>query len=98
MEFDGFDWDVGNRVKCQKHGVSIEEIESLFATPLLIGPDPWQSERRLRAFGKAREGRGLLIVFTMRSRDGRRLIRPISARYMHEKEIKKYDEEVSRSA
>ena len=30
MEFDGFDWDDGNRDKCQKHGVSIGEIERLF--------------------------------------------------------------------
>jgi uncharacterized DUF497 family protein len=30
MKFDGFDWDSGNRAKCQKHGVSIAEIESLF--------------------------------------------------------------------
>ena len=22
MEFDGFDWDDGNRDKCQKHGVA----------------------------------------------------------------------------
>jgi uncharacterized DUF497 family protein len=29
MEFDGFDWDHGNRDKCRKHGVSIGEIESL---------------------------------------------------------------------
>jgi hypothetical protein len=27
----GFDWDEGNRAKCQKHGVSIPEIEELFA-------------------------------------------------------------------
>jgi uncharacterized DUF497 family protein len=27
MEFDGFDWDAGNREKCRKHGVSTAEIE-----------------------------------------------------------------------
>jgi hypothetical protein len=26
----GFDWDDGNRSKCHKHGVSAEEVESLF--------------------------------------------------------------------
>lgn len=26
----GFNWDNGNSEKCQKHGVSIEEIEALF--------------------------------------------------------------------
>ena len=24
MEFSGFDWDRGNREKCQKHGISAE--------------------------------------------------------------------------
>ena len=35
MQFDGFDWDDGNRGKCQMHGVSIKEIESsgLVRTP-----------------------------------------------------------------
>lgn len=32
---DGFDWDAGNRDKCQKHGVSIPEIERLFTDDLL---------------------------------------------------------------
>lgn len=26
----GFDWDEGNREKCAKHGVTIEEIERIF--------------------------------------------------------------------
>ena len=34
LQFDGFDWDRGNRAKCQKHGLSIALIESLFAGPL----------------------------------------------------------------
>lgn len=28
---DGFDWDAGNRDKCQKHGVSIPEIEHVIS-------------------------------------------------------------------
>jgi uncharacterized DUF497 family protein len=24
----GFDWDDGNREKCQKHGVALEEVET----------------------------------------------------------------------
>jgi hypothetical protein len=31
LQVSGFDWDDGNRAKCQKHGVSIAEIEALFA-------------------------------------------------------------------
>lgn len=29
-DISGYDWDDGNYQKCQKHGVSIEEIETLF--------------------------------------------------------------------
>ena len=39
MQFDGFDWDEGNYHKCQKHGVSIAEIESAFGGTPLVGPD-----------------------------------------------------------
>jgi uncharacterized protein len=45
MDFAVFDWDSGNRKKCQKHGVSIAEIESLFDRPLLSCP----TRRMLRA-------------------------------------------------
>lgn len=95
MEFDGFDWDSGNRVKCQTHGVSSGEIESLFDAELLIGPDPWPSERRYRAFGKTKAGRGVFVVFTWRTRNAQHLIRPISARYMHKKEMERYEQEIS---
>ncbi len=33
----GFDWDDGNIEKCQKHGVSLEEIEALFLDKSLRG-------------------------------------------------------------
>ena len=36
MDADGFDWDAGNRDKCQKHGVARAEIEAL----LLARPKP----------------------------------------------------------
>lgn len=32
----GFDWDEGNRAKCEKHGVSVAEVESLFSGTLTI--------------------------------------------------------------
>ena len=40
----GFDWDGGNRAKCQKHGVSIAEIEALFINAPRIVPDPKHSD------------------------------------------------------
>ena len=39
MRFVGFDWDDGNRSKCEKHGLSQDEIQSLFLRPVLILPD-----------------------------------------------------------
>ena len=91
----GFEWDRGNRKKCQAHGVSIAEIEDLFTRPVMVLPDPVHShaETRMRAIGKTQEGRSVFLVFTMRTRGRKRLIRPISARYMHAKEIKSYEEE-----
>ena len=91
----GFDWDAGNLAKCQQHGVSVEEIEALFDAPLLIVPDAAhsKSEARSWAIGKSSAGRMIVIVFTIRLKKGRRLIRPISARYMHAKEVTSYEKE-----
>jgi len=91
----GFDWDDGNRAKCLRHGVSPSEVESLFDRPLLVVPDAAHSESevRLRAIGKTAQGRSVFLVFTIRERDGSRLIRPISARYMHRREVASYEKE-----
>jgi uncharacterized protein len=90
----GFDWDEDNRTKCQKHGVSIAEIESLFAGAPMFATDIGHSptEDRARAVGQAASGRFVFVVFTVRHRNGERFIRPISARYMHRKEIRRYEE------
>lgn len=99
MDFAGFDWDSGNRKKCQKHGVSIAEIESLFHRDVYIAPDLQHStiEERFKAIGKTDAGRNVLFAFTLRRRDERTLIRPISARYMHQKEVVYYEKETSKS-
>lgn len=91
--FTGFDWDDGNREKCQKHGLTVADIESVFwRADTLIGVDKHHShtERRFLAIGLSPQGRSMLVVFTLRSRQGRLLVRPVSARYMHRKEIRKY--------
>jgi hypothetical protein len=68
----GFEWDDGNRAKCQRHGVSIAEIESLFARPVMVLPDDAHSgaEERLRAVGRTAGGRHVFLVFTIRRRGG----------------------------
>ncbi len=93
----GFDWDNGNRKKCQKHGVSIAEIEALFSADVGIRPDPDHSyaEPRRRAVGRTETGRYVFVVFTIRERGGVRLIRPVSARYMHRKEIDHYEKQTA---
>lgn len=82
MRIDGFDWDEGNLAKCQKHGVLIEEIETLFRGFFHVAPDGKHSaaEQRQLAVGRSIAGRPMFVAFTIRLRDGRALVRPISAR------------------
>ncbi len=49
------------------------------------------AEDRYIAIGRNGEGRPLFVAFTLRRRGERALIRPISARYMHEEEIEAYE-------
>jgi uncharacterized DUF497 family protein len=90
----GFDWDFGNdRKNADSHGVSQIEAEQVFFNqPLLVTLDARHSdsESRVRALGAANDGRLLTIVFTMRA--GGDLIRVISARDMHKKERKEYEQ------
>jgi uncharacterized protein len=96
---NGFDWDDGNREKCQKHEVSIAEIESLFQRQVSVFPDPAHSkaEARFIAIGTNDKGRHIFIVFTLRQRKGETLIRPISARRMRQKEVDYYEEEAAKA-
>ena len=94
-QISGFQWDSGNREKCQKHGVSITEIENLFAGPLATSPDEShsQTEYRFQAIGKTKAGRGIFVIYTLRQQGKDTFIRPLSARYMHKKEVKSYEKE-----
>jgi uncharacterized protein len=75
------------------HGISISEIEAILRGQPLVAPDLAHSsiEDRLIAIRRNEEGRPLFIAFTIREKDGRRLIRPITARYMHAREIWRYE-------
>ncbi len=87
-------WDEGNRAKCQKHGVSIAEIEALFRqSDVWVAPDVRhsQQEKRHLAVGKLLNGRYVFVAFTLRAG----FIRPITARFMHHKEIKQYEKEIA---
>jgi uncharacterized protein len=99
LRVTGFDWDIGNRAKCEKHGVSIAEIEALFVGAPRIAPDPKHSdgEDRMIAVGRTNTGRPVFVAFTLRTKNRRRLIRPVTARYMHAKEIVAYEKESAKT-
>jgi hypothetical protein len=90
---EGFEWDRGNWPKCGKHGVSRDEIEALFERTPAVYPDIKHSrlEQRFLAIGPTIMGRWLLVAFTLRRRRTGMLIRPISARYMHQREVDHYE-------
>lgn len=68
------------------------EIEDVPSGEPAIHADPFEPETRSRAIGVTAEGRHLYVVFTVRERgDGLAAVRPISARYMHEKEVRRYE-------
>lgn len=45
----------------------------------------------MRAIGKTEAGRYVFLVFMLRESDGVVKLRPISARYMHQKEVQHYE-------
>ena len=94
MKIAGFDWDDGNWPKCGKHGVSPEEIEQVLLGNPAVMPDPHPDEPRLRAIGRTKAGRFVFLVFMLRQDDIKTLLRPISARFMHQKEIDHYENQI----
>jgi uncharacterized DUF497 family protein len=88
-----FEWDTGNLAKsASKHGVAIDEVESLFelklAVPLGRQVSPPVAEERLCIVGPTAKGRMISVVFTLR--EGR--VRPISSRPASKKERNLYEE------
>ena len=90
-EITGFDWDSGNeRKSLDKHSVSkLEAEEVFFNVPILLLNDEKHSEKepRFHALGKTDAARLLHITFTIRANK----LRVISARDMHRKEKKVYE-------
>lgn len=83
-----FDWNSGNRARAIRHGLSIDEIEGFFRLGPKVAPDVAHSvaEQRFIAVGPTPSGRMAFVAFCWRA--GR--IRPISARYMHEREVRRH--------
>jgi uncharacterized DUF497 family protein len=93
-QITGFDWDDGNsRKSADKHDVSQAEAESIFFNdPLIVVADLKHSEteRRFHALGRTAQDRLLHITFTLRPSGT--MVRVISARDMHRKERKIYEQ------
>lgn len=70
-----------------------KEIEEVFLLAPAVYADPEHSvdEQRLRAIGRTDAGRWVFVAFTLRRRGEMVLIRPVSARYMHKKEVEHYE-------
>jgi uncharacterized DUF497 family protein len=79
MKVAGFVWDDGNWPKC--------------GNPAVMS-DPHPDEPRMRAIGRTKAGRFVFLVFMLRQDDVKTLLRPISARFMHQKEIDHYENQV----
>ena len=82
-----FSWDEHNWPKCSEHGLSQDEIEDVLSGDLKVRPDldHSQTEPRFIGIGQTQEGRFVFIAFCIRQG----AVRPISARYMHQREIAK---------
>ena len=93
-QITGFDWDDGNsRKSADKHDVGQAEAESVFFNdPLIVLEDARHSEteRRFNALGRTAQERLLHITFTLRQTGTK--VRVISARDMHRKERKAYEQ------
>ncbi len=78
-----------------------EEIERFFQQKkIYIAPDIKHStiEERFLAIGKGSENKLIIIAFTFGSQNGKKkLIRPISARFMNKKEVQKYEKEIEKT-
>jgi uncharacterized protein len=98
ISVSGFQWDDGNWPKCAKHGLSKAEIEYVLSGEPVVLMDRTigLNEIRYNAVGRNASGRTLFIVFTLRRDDEVLVIRTISARYMHAKEIERYEQRIQK--
>jgi uncharacterized DUF497 family protein len=91
MRVAGFDWDDGNWPKCGKHGVSRKEIEQCCWAGQRLWPIHTPMNRACGPSERRRPGATSFLVVMHREIDGQAKLRPISARYMHQKEVDQYE-------
>ena len=93
---DNFDWDAGNVHKNLKHGLSANDIESIFweYEYLFVGKIvvPAHEEWRGLILGETASEQCVALIFTRRGEQ----LRPISCRAMRTNERRFYEEEKKR--
>ena len=90
-----FAWDAGKAARnLTKHGVSFEEAATVFADPEAL---EWEDlehshdENRFKRLGISAQGRTLILVYSYwRTKDGKEILRIITARRASSKERKAY--------
>ncbi len=89
---ENFEWDKGNIDKNLKHGLSSEEIESIFWQEKYIFAgkivEPTHDEWRGLILGQTENGKHVALIFTKRGEK----LRPISCRPMRLNERRIYEE------
>jgi hypothetical protein len=97
VKIDDINIDKGNREKLQKHGVSLEEIIEFFSAEFYVLRDEGHSEKESRFIGFSEvRGRSIFVAFTIRTKNGKLVFRPISARFAHKREVEKLYEKINR--
>ena len=90
-----FSWDARKAFRnSEKHGVAFGEAVTVFADPEALDwsdPEHSRQEQRSKRLGASISGRVLLVVYTVRrTRDGKEIVRIISARQASRKERQAY--------
>ena len=89
-----FIWDAGIWPKCGKHGLSKLDIQFALNSARFVQESAGRAygEQRFQAVCSTEDGANVFVVFVVRNKK----IRPISARPMHDKEVRKYDQDFKR--
>ena len=95
LRVSGFNWDKGNRVKCQNMVFRLRTSKPFSLTVPELTPIRNTRRTRIVAVGGTSTGRPVFVAFTIRAANNRRFIRPVTARFMHAKEVAAYEEESS---
>ncbi len=87
----GFEWDAAkNALNLAKHGISFEEIQDIFAGPILVAEDSRREYGEVRKLAIGSLAGRIVIVVVYTERAGK--IRLISARKANRGERREYHE------